>query len=76
MKENDPKALLNQQIPQSFVNLQESIRKELVTYCDNNQSPIMEEEEFRKTFMKHFINVGEMNEAVRFLSLQGKRKAD
>ena len=70
MKEDDPRALLNQQIPHSFVQLQDAIRDELLT-LRKNQPPIMEEKEFRGKFLKLFNSVSEMEEAVRFLTLQG-----
>ena len=71
MKEDDPRALLNQQIPHSFVQLQDSIRDELFTLRMKNQPPIMEEKEFSGKFLKFFNSVPEMEEAVRFLTLQG-----
>ena len=74
MKEGDPRALLNQQIPQSFADLQDAIRQELVTLRVNNQPPIMEEKEFRSTFLKYFNGIAEMEEAVRFLTLQGMQE--
>ena len=72
MKENDPRALLNQQIPHSFVQLQDAIREELLNLRMKNQPPIMEEKEFRGTFFKLFNDIAELEEAVRFLTLQGK----
>ena len=72
MKEDDPRALLNQQIPYSFVQLQDAIRDKLLTLRMKHQPPIMEEKEFRDTFLKLFNDIAEMEEAVRFLTLQGK----
>lgn len=71
MKEDDPRVLLNQQIPHSFVQLQDAIRDELLTLRMKNQPPIMEEKEFRGKFLKLFNSISEMEEAVRFLTLQG-----
>lgn len=71
MKESDPRALVNQQIPRSFVELEAGIRK-MVALRGNNQPPIMEEKEFCDVFSNYFDDVLEMKEAVRFLSLQGK----
>ena len=72
MKEDDPRALLNQQIPSSFVCLHDEIRKELVTFRVNDKPPIMMEKDFCAAFSKLFDSIAEMKEAVRFLSLQGK----
>ena len=46
MSETDPKALFQQQIPKSFLDLQGTIR-ETVADCHMKRAPIMEEEEFR-----------------------------
>ena len=71
MKEDDPKALFSQQIPKSFFNLQEDIRKLLVDYKEKQLPPILEEEAFRKEFRKKFEDDEEMTEAVYYLTLQG-----
>ena len=46
-KEEDPKCLFQQHIPQSFLNLQDKIRKTIATFREDNRVPIMEEGEFR-----------------------------
>ena len=46
MSETDPKALFQQQIPKSFLNLQDAIR-DAVAEWQMKRAPIMEEEEFR-----------------------------
>ena len=71
MKEDDPKALFSQQIPKSFLDLQQDIRKLLVDYNERNQPPIMEEDGFREAFRKNFEDDEEMAEAVYCLNLQG-----
>ena len=71
MGDDDPRALLNQQIPHSFVQLQDALKEELLTLRMKNKSPIMEEKEFRDKFLKHFNGVSDMEEAVRFLTHQG-----
>jgi hypothetical protein len=71
MKEDDPKALFSQQIPKSFLDLQQEIRKLLVDYREKQLPPILEEEAFRKAFRKNFEDDEEMTEAVYYLTLQG-----
>ena len=71
MKENDPKALFSQQIPKSFLDLQQDIRKLLVDNSEKQLPPIMEEEAFREAFKKNFEDDEEMTEAVYYLTLQG-----
>ena len=71
MKEDDPKALFSQQIPKSFLDLQQDIRKLLVDNSERQLPPIMEEEAFREAFRKNFEDDEEMTEAVYCLNLQG-----
>ena len=71
MKEDDPKALFSQQIPKSFLDLQQDIRRLLVDYREKELPPILEEEAFRKEFRKNFEDDEEMTEAVYCLNLQG-----
>ena len=71
MKEDDPKALFSQQIPKSFLDLQQNIRKLLVEYSEKQLPPILEEETFRKAFRKNFEDDEEMTEAIYCLNLQG-----
>ena len=69
LKESDPKALLNELVPESFIQLQSAIQKKLM---DGNCAPFLKEEEFNAEFKKHFDgNTIEMKEAVRFLGYQG-----
>ena len=71
MSETDPKALFQQQIPKSFLDLQSRIREAVHACSRENQSPIMEENEFRREFGKLFDDEDELNEAVYCLNLQG-----
>ena len=71
MKEDNPKALFSQQIPKSFFDLQQDIRRLLVDYREKELPPILEEEAFRKEFRKNFEDDEEMTEAVYYLTLQG-----
>lgn len=48
MLENDPKALFQQQVPKSFVELQDRIRDEVTTRASTGDSPpIMDDEQFQ-----------------------------
>ncbi len=67
LKETDPHALLRQQIPASFLQLQEEIYKVYKT------QPKMSDREFYKQFRKIFEDDEELNEAVHYLTLQGGR---
>ena len=71
MAEDDPKALFSQQIPKSFLDLQQNIRQTLVDLRAKNLPPIMEEEGFREVFRQNFEDDEEMAEAVYCLNLQG-----
>ena len=45
--ENDPKALFMQQIPKTFLDLQDAIRKTVAALHQRNAPPIMEEDMFK-----------------------------
>ena len=48
MSENDPKALFQQQIPKSFLDLQDRIREEVAARASTGDSPpIMDDEQFQ-----------------------------
>lgn len=67
LKEKDPHALLNQQIPASFLQLQEEI------YHVYKQHPKMNDKEFHEKFGRIFEgDEEELNEAVHYLTLQGR----
>ena len=65
LDENSHHALLQQQIPSSFLDLQRGVR-DLSEY-----SPVLYEEEFYQQFRKLFDDDDELNEAVQYLTLQG-----
>lgn len=47
MMEDDPKALFQQQIPKSFLDLHVAIRQAVATYHQKGAAPIMVEGEFK-----------------------------
>ena len=51
MAENDPKALFQQQIPKSFLDLQDAIRQAVASCHHQRAVPIMQEEEFKWVFL-------------------------
>ena len=70
LNEDDPRALFNEQIPESFIQLQDSIHVQQKQGSDSK--PILKKEDFFKEFLNIFDdNIAEMKEAVRFLSYQG-----
>jgi hypothetical protein len=71
MSEADPKALFQQQIPQTFLNLQDKIREKVVKLKSEHMSPILEEPAFLSAFKELFEDEDELAEAVYFLNLQG-----
>ena len=71
MSEEDPKALFQQKVPSVFLTLQEHIEKKTKEMNDRRLPPVMEEEEFRKTFTCTVSDDEELDEAVFFLHLQG-----
>ena len=66
LKENDPHALLQQQIPATFLKLQEEVHK------IHKDQPKMNDKEFFAKFRKFFDDDEELNEAVHYLTLQGR----
>lgn len=71
MDEDDPRALFQQLIPQSFLKLQEGIEKSVVSLNAEGKPPIMEDADFRSTFRDCFEDEDELAEAVYFLNSQG-----
>lgn len=71
MEVDSPSALLNQQIPKSYINLDAAIKRKVVDLVKNNKPPFMAQKEFYYCFHTIFDNDEELEEAVRFLSLQG-----
>ena len=72
LKEDDPRALFNEQVPVSFIQLQDAIYEQQ-SAKDRNLKPYMIKDDFYDEFSKLFKhNVAEMKEAVRFLGYQGK----
>ena len=71
MSETDPKALFQQQIPQTFLTLQERLREKVRELKAEDKSPIMEHSVFVSTFKHLFEDEDELMEAVYFLNLQG-----
>ena len=71
MSETDPKALFQQQIPQTFLTLQERLREKVKELKAEDKSPIMENNIFLSTFRDLFEDEDELMEAVYFLNLQG-----
>ncbi len=67
LKETDPHALLQQQIPATFLKLQEEIHQVHKDY------PKMNDAEFLEKFKHIFDDEDELNEAVHYLTLQGRR---
>ena len=72
MDKRDPKALFQQQIPRSYIDLQTLILETAQGLMQKGRPPIMEEEEFYRNFQHNFDDVDELKEAVNFLSLQGR----
>ena len=56
MAESDPKALFQQQIPKSFLDLQDAIRQAVAAYQQRGAVPIMQEEEFK--WVAHWLGFG------------------
>lgn len=71
MVETDPKALFQQQIPQTFLSLQKRIGEKVTELKAEGKSPIMEEAAFYAVFKDLFEEKEELAEAVHFLKLQG-----
>ena len=55
MPEGDPKALFQQQIPKSFLDLQVDIRKTIAEYRKQNRTPILNEDEFRYELVHMYL---------------------
>ena len=71
MEETNAKALFQQQIPCTFLALQEKIAEKVAEMKKEERPPIMEEAEFRSTFKGMVEDDEELLEAVFFLNLQG-----
>ena len=71
MSEDSPKALFQQKVPCAFLTLQEHIEKKVKEMTSIGLPPVMEEEEFRNTFLCAVDDEEELEEAVFFLHLQG-----
>ena len=65
-------ALLNQQIPRNFLQLQERVSDLVKDLNDAQKPPYLSHEEFSSNFLSIFEgDEEEMNEAVNYLTLQG-----
>ena len=65
-------ALLKQQIPKSFLQLQERVSDLVKGFNEKQRPPYLSHEEFSSNFLSIFDNdEEEMNEAVNYLTLQG-----
>ena len=80
LKENDPRALVNELVPERVIQLQDAIQKKLADdqkkLMDDQKKqdyiPLLKREDFYESFKDHFDgNTVEMKEAVRFLGYQG-----
>ena len=71
MDESNAKALFQQQIPCTFLELQEKIAEKVAEMKEAGRAPIMEEVEFRRTFKDMVEDDEELLEAIYFLNLQG-----
>jgi len=71
MDESNAKALFQQQIPCTFLELQEKIGEKVAEMKEAGRAPIMEETEFRRTFKDMVEDDEELLEAIYFLNLQG-----
>ena len=71
MEETNAKSLFQQQIPCTFLSLQEKIAEKVAAMKAAGRPPIMEEAEFRATFKDTVEDEEELLEAVYFLNLQG-----
>jgi serine/threonine protein kinase/ankyrin repeat protein/GTPase SAR1 family protein len=68
---NDPYALLQQQIPESFLTLQHNVSELVTKFHGLQRAPVLNYNEFKENFLEYFDDEEEMNEAVNYLTLQG-----
>lgn len=71
LSEEDPRALFQQQIPKSFLELNEKLNKYRAE-SSQDQSKVMEYRDFSRHFMDLFEDEDEFKEAVYFHKTQGK----
>ena len=71
LDESSPHALLQQQIPKSFLTLQEKVSELVKDLQDKGKPPVLQSTEFKHHFQKLFDDEEELNEAVHYLTLQG-----
>ena len=71
MDENSPYALLAQQIPRCYKELQDKITEKVKECKEKDVPPVLDEKEFREDFEALFDDNDELNEAVNYLTLQG-----
>lgn len=71
LEPNDPYALLQQQVPESFMTLQDKV-SEMVKAFNDERHPVLNHEEFTEQFSSYFDDEEELNEAVNYLTLQGR----
>jgi hypothetical protein len=69
--DTDPRALLQQQIPQSFLDMDKRLKTKA---SELKGMPVMKYREFKSAFEDLFEGEDELTEAVRFLTLQGWHK--
>ena len=74
LDESSPHALLQQQIPKSFLTLQEKVSELVKDLQDKGKPPVLQSTEFKQHFQQLFDDEEELNEAVHYLTLQGSRK--
>ena len=75
LDESSPYALLQQQIPKSFLTLQEKVSELVKDLQDKGKPPVLQSTEFKQHFQKLFDDEEELNEAVHYLTLQGSRES-
>ena len=71
MSEEDPRALFQQMVPQTFLTLQEKVGEKVQELRAEGKPPVMEEATFHAAFIDLFEDKDELTEAVYFLNLQG-----
>ena len=71
MDETDPKALFQQRIPKSYLDLQCEVLETAKRLNEAKSPPLLYEQDFYDRFCGIIKDIDELEEAVNFLSLQG-----
>lgn len=71
LAKDSPYGLLNQQIPKSFLSLQEKVSDFVKSCIEIEKPPYLNYEAFKRHFLQLFEDEEELHEAVHYLTLQG-----